>query len=579
VPTDAVTVALNAQNGATGAGTISSSEVDYYSFETTTTGSYTISTATPASGLDTVLGIFSAAGQRLSYNDDISYPTNTDSRLTVTLTAGNHYFIGITNYSVASRGLYDWTIVGPAASTGLKDDAYENNDSLNTAYNFGTLSTTRTVNTLVMADGVDWYRFTTVAAGTTSNSVSISFLNSQGNLQLALYTATGALITASTGTGNSESVSLSGLAAGTYFVDVYGNGGAQNPNYSLTINPPAQTTTNPSSGFQITLNMTGLNASQQAIFQQAAARWSQVITGDLPNATYRGTAVDDVLINASAVAIDGVNGILGQAAPDAFRAGSDLPYHGFMEFDIADLASLQQSGQLQSVILHEMGHVLGIGTIWTDKGLLSGGGTSNPIFTGANATAQYNQIFGTSAPGVPVENMGGGGTADAHWRESILVNELMTGYLNNGANPLSKITIGSLADLGYTVNYAAADPYSKPSGVIAASRPIGVNSAALRAGFVNLAFADGSFIGALAYGLPTTHIVADLQRNSLLLPLPLASSSVSVADFAIERIAATTNSSVVYGQDHTIDHTVEDMDQLWSHVGESWNPLVGEAAA
>jgi hypothetical protein len=36
---------------------------------------------------------------------------------------------------------------------------------------------------------------------------------------------------------------------------------------------------------------------------------------------------------------------------------------------------------------------------------------------------------------------------------------------------------------------------------------------------------------------------------------------------------------VVYGQDHTIDHTVEDMDQLWSHVGESWNPLVGEAAA
>src|SRR3954468_21944340 len=148
VPTDAVTVALNAQNGATGSGTISSSEVDYYSFETTTTGSYTISTATPASGLDTVLGIFSAAGQRLSYNDDISYPTNTDSRFTVTLTAGNHYFIGITNYSVASRGLYDWTIVGPAALTGLKDDAYENNDSLNTAYNFGTLSTTRTVNTL-----------------------------------------------------------------------------------------------------------------------------------------------------------------------------------------------------------------------------------------------------------------------------------------------------------------------------------------------------------------------------------------------------------------------------------------------
>ncbi len=245
VPTDAVAVTLNSQNGATGAATIASSEVDYYSFSTTTTGSYAISTATPSSGLDTVLGIFSATGQRLAYNDDISYPTNTDSRMTVTLTAGSHYFIGITNYSLASHGAYNWTIVGPAATTGLKDDSYENNDSLNTAYNFGTLTAVKTVNTLVMADGVDWYRFTTAATGTSSNSVSISFLNSQGNLQLALYSATGALITASTGTGNSESVSLSGLAAGTYYVDVYGYGGAQNPNYSLTITAPAQTTTNP----------------------------------------------------------------------------------------------------------------------------------------------------------------------------------------------------------------------------------------------------------------------------------------------------------------------------------------------
>ena len=89
--------------------------------------------------------------------------------------------------------------------------------------------------------------------------------------------------------------------------------------------------------------MTGLTASQQAIFQQAANRWSQVITGDLPNATYRGQTVDDLLINASARPIDGVNGILGQAGPDAFRSGSDLPYHGVMEFDSADMASMERA--------------------------------------------------------------------------------------------------------------------------------------------------------------------------------------------------------------------------------------------
>ena len=94
-------------------------------------------------------------------------------------------------------------------------------------------------------------------------------------------------------------------------------------------------------GFNIEIRFgTGLTASQQAIFRQAA-RWEQAIIGDLPNATYQGRAVDDVLIDASGVRIDGPSGILGQAGPDAFRAGSRLPIHGTMQFDSADLASLE----------------------------------------------------------------------------------------------------------------------------------------------------------------------------------------------------------------------------------------------
>ena len=316
------------------------------------------------------------------------------------------------------------------------------------------------------------------------STVSISFSNSQGNLQLGLYNSAGTLLASSLTTGNSETVSLNGLAAGTYFVKVFGLNGALNPNYSLTINPPTTTTTPPTtSGFQITLVMSGLTASQQAIFQHAAARWSQVIIGDLPNATYRGQTVDDLLINASSVSIDGVGGILGQSGPDAFRSATDLPYHGIMQFDSADMASMQQQGLLYSVVLHEMGHILGIGTIWEDLGLLSGAGTSNPIFTGAQATAAYNQIFGTNAQGVPVEATGGSGTADSHWRESILTNELMTGWAGPGTSlPLSTITIGSLADLGYSVNYAAADPFVRSSvRSLISSQTIASASSSLRA--------------------------------------------------------------------------------------------------
>ena len=61
---------------------------------------------------------------------------------------------------------------------------------------------------------------------------------------------------------------------------------------------------------------------------------------------------------------------------------------------------------------------------------------------------------------MPVENTGEAGSADSHWRESVLVDELMTPQLNSGSNPLSAVTVQSLADLGYQVDVLGADPYS-----------------------------------------------------------------------------------------------------------------------
>jgi hypothetical protein len=61
---------------------------------------------------------------------------------------------------------------------------------------------------------------------------------------------------------------------------------------------------------------------------------------------------------------------------------------------------------------------------------------------------------------IPVENTGGEGTADSHCRECVLGNELMTGYINLGQNPLSVVTLASLVDQGYVVDLAAADGYS-----------------------------------------------------------------------------------------------------------------------
>jgi hypothetical protein len=64
---------------------------------------------------------------------------------------------------------------------------------------------------------------------------------------------------------------------------------------------------------------------------------------------------------------------------------------------------------------------------------------------------------------VPIENSGGTGTAEVHWRESTFDNEVMTGFVEPTADmPFSAISIGSLADVGYVVNLLAADPYQVP---------------------------------------------------------------------------------------------------------------------
>jgi len=237
------------------------------------------------------------------------------------------------------------------------------------------------------------------------------------------------------------------------------------------------------SGYAITLCLTTtMSASQRTVFKNAAARWASVITADAEDGDAEidaGTCgetspslnltIDDLLIFAGIEDIDGPGEILGQAGWCYRRdePTDKLPAIGLMRFDLADVAELESEGQLQAVFLHEMGHVLGIGSLWDDLNLLkspspNAGPPNDTYFAGANGIIGFNAIGGSTYTGgqkVPVENTGGAGTANSHWRENVLKNELMTGYLNAGNNPMSAVTVQSLADLGYTVNGAAADPF------------------------------------------------------------------------------------------------------------------------
>jgi hypothetical protein len=238
-------------------------------------------------------------------------------------------------------------------------------------------------------------------------------------------------------------------------------------------NPATFTATGAAAAYDIEVRfLTSVSVSQKAAFTSAASRWETLIFGDVPGQLVSASAcggglpatgetVDDIVIFASVESIDGPGQILGQAGPCAIRpTGRRFPVLGVMIFDSADVADLESAGEFGLVIQHEMGHVLGYGTRWS--GLLVGANGSDPHFVGAQALAAFDRVGGAAyAAGakVPVENCCGSGTRNSHWRESVFQNELMTGFLDSGGNPLSVVTTASMGDLGYLVNYAASDAY------------------------------------------------------------------------------------------------------------------------
>ena len=272
----------------------------------------------------------------------------------------------------------------------------------------------------------------------------------------------------------------------------------------------------PAPGFLIDLRVQGVvSTTQQTAFTAAAAHWSRLILGDIgdvpiafgadPAGCYPALheTINDVAIYIYVEAIDGVGGVLGAAGPCLARDDTFLPVIGIMILDQADLNDLELKGQLEAVITHEMGHVLGFGPlVWDLKGLMTGAGSTEPLFLGPSAAGAYSLLAGPtspfSRPAVPLESTGGPGTRDAHWRESVFDAELMTGFIDDGANPLSALTAASFRDIGYVVDDTATDDYNFLAAVRAASSgPVAVPHTATWTGPVRLVNRAGRVVRTL----------------------------------------------------------------------------------
>lgn len=263
-------------------------------------------------------------------------------------------------------------------------------------------------------------------------------------------------------------------------------------NYTI-INPEVFITNTPSfdlDHYKIDSNVQGGDAFDLFIVEHCIYKWESIITSKVSTSGY------DLTIDIKFESMN--DNILASAGPTRFNYYNNklLPTYGVVNINTKYWTQLRTQIKKNHLtgayftLLHEFGHILGIGILWIDHNLLEYGPwyqtnywwTSNfndALYVGDNAYREYKNYIIEKTPsidittilGIPIENDGGVGTKGGHPEESLryfdghshigLDCELMTGWAEGGdtPEPLSRISIGFLEDLGYSVDYNLSDKF------------------------------------------------------------------------------------------------------------------------
>jgi len=198
--------------------------------------------------------------------------------------------------------------------------------------------------------------------------------------------------------------------------------------------------------------------------RRAEARWEKVFNAplerELQQPIERGCMeanpggplqdVDGIVILISSHPIDGVGNVSAQGGPCLTRPNGTV-LSGQVMFDSARDPTLPLAVEAD-VATHEMGHVLGIGSLW--KKLVSTDASGVSRLTSPEATRQYQRAGGSGSPRIAADTN--------HWNAG-MGRELMTAESTDEGNPMSAVTLGALADLGYGIDLSQAEAYRVPA--------------------------------------------------------------------------------------------------------------------
>ncbi|MFK7736654.1 MAG: Ig-like domain-containing protein [Pirellulaceae bacterium] len=146
---------------------------------------------------------------------------------------GMRYAQRMSNIVVGETGVWKNWIYDPDV---IPPDSLESNNSRGAATRL--TGETQTLSALNIHSTSDSDYFRLVSNGTGELSVSLQFTHGNGNLDLQLQNASGSVIASATSSSNNESLSADLEVGKTYYVRVFGAGGARNGSYNLTVRPP-----------------------------------------------------------------------------------------------------------------------------------------------------------------------------------------------------------------------------------------------------------------------------------------------------------------------------------------------------
>ncbi len=215
---------------------------------------------------------------------------------------------------------------------------------------------------------------------------------------------------------------------------------------------------------------------------RAVSKWQAIINGSLP---YPETVssihieqncgvmisqpeltVDDIVLFINVAKIDEANNVYANAGW-CILDDNKMPRVAVITLDSADVDALARNRHLEAVMIHEIAHCLGFGTLWETKSVFGfytrqyvTAASVNPpwFFERPNAQIAEAEVTGNAVGPYPqVEHLGGQGTERSHWSDARYGKEIMTGFIDHDQPVISLLTIRSMADIGYEVDVTQAD--------------------------------------------------------------------------------------------------------------------------